>query len=673
MPKLFQRKYLRGKPGRKEQLIGAGLLGLVALIVYVFLLTGGLFARGVDQTSSARGLKQILGISEEPLFEVAPEYVTATEEPHELRVARSMLPALPDPWRRDEVQAVEIAPPPEHPADANQPGDGLDVLAHRYGARWKYSGRYTQADDATLNVTVIDCTEPANAFGLCAERKAPESEPLPLSRAAWIRHDPPTCGFWRGRYYTELVLGGAGDSMQALRTCARTIASNQLAYGSPFWSERVLPSENRVDDSLRYVREEPLGLSELADCWLADYEGGVTLGVMEASERARERMLADLSKRLSKPQDTGGYGASGYGESGTTESKPEDEETISGEFDGRTIVASSGGPYLFIAVGDDDSGTQTLLAAAREPFTRPAVGGMAVADATRETLEKPGVARFVEVPDTDLVKPIDIETYTDDLYEKINGKEGMFRSFHFVELRFGRYQHPQREETYDVYLFDQGKPANALGIYMAERSRTPEFIPVGREGYVSGSSAYFWKGKYYVNVLGPEEGDDRSTELARSIAAAIAETIADDEEPFWADALLPREDRVEKSFSYKATSALGYEFLNDLYFADYQTDDTTYQMFLIRTGAPDSAAQLFEQYAEATKKYDKILSREPIDGGETMVGEGFDFSAVFHKGVYFGGVGQCADQELAVAKAAELRANLDTSGPKSEPASEGGY
>jgi hypothetical protein len=397
---------------------------------------------------------------------------------------------------------------------------------------------------------------------------------------------------------------------------------------------------------------------------------------MKPDGAAADRMLSGLRDRLATngaegghEENEGGYGESegGYGEPAPKKPvRDGDDNTVTGQLDGKTCIATAAGPYLFIAVGSDPAGVRDQILAAAQPFSRPSTADTATAAIGRPAPLQPGAARFADVPGSGLITPTDIETYTDDLYEKIDGKESMFRSFNFVELRFGRYQYPDREETFDVYIFDQGEPANALGIYMAERSLTPSFIPVGREGYVSGYSAYFWKDNYYVNVLGPEEGDDETTGRSRSIASAIADTIDDAGEPFWAESLLPADDRVPQSFSYKATSALGYEFLNRMFFADYKTGDVTYQVFLIREDSPAAARRVFDEYAEATAKYDKIVSREPTDGGETLIGEGFDFSAVFCRGAYFGGVTQCADQKLAVERAAALRARL------AEPAATGG-
>lgn len=276
-----------------------------------------------------------------------------------------------------------------------------------------------------------------------------------------------------------------------------------------------------------------------------------------------------------------------------------------------------------------------------------------------------GLARFADPGDATITVPTKIERYTDNLYEKINGREGQYRSFHFVELRFGQYVDTRGQQIFDTYLYDMAEPENAMGIYMVERSPDVKHIRLGRQGYTSGASAFFWKGKYYVNVLGPTEGDKNAAKIALQIAQAIAETIADDGQPLWADKLLLAEDRLPDSLSYAATSALGYDFLERLFKANYKTGETTYQAFIIKADSPQAAAKLFGKLAEATAKYDKVVARQVSPGGEMFTGQSLDvFSACFHKDVYLGGIIECGDQALAEQKAAELRDGLPTQGTK---------
>jgi len=267
--------------------------------------------------------------------------------------------------------------------------------------------------------------------------------------------------------------------------------------------------------------------------------------------------------------------------------------------------------------------------------------------------------RFVGLGDGTIQPPAKIEVYTDNLYEKINGKEGAYRAFHVVELKFGRYLDTAAGDEYDVYVYDMALPVNAFGIYMVERNRSARVLQVGRGGYLSGTSVFFWKGKYYVNVLGSADSGEAITGNSKKIAKAIADTITDDGGQFWADTLLPAENRLPHSFSYQATNALAYDFLSQMFIADYAIGGESFQMFIIKTASDGAARVLLDKYAQEAVKYDKILSRTKEKGGEMLLADSMGvYSAIFCKGVYFGGVTECENKDLAAKKAADFRDSL---------------
>lgn len=281
----------------------------------------------------------------------------------------------------------------------------------------------------------------------------------------------------------------------------------------------------------------------------------------------------------------------------------------------------------------------------------------------------PGPARFAEVPGGRLAPPTKIDRYAENLYEKIDGKESAFRSFSVVDLKFGQYADPDTQQTYDVYIYDMAQPINAMGIYMSERAPSAAALELGREGYVSGTSVFFWKGQYYVNVLGPSEGGDQALDNAKQIASAIAGSIADAGEPFWAEKVLPAEDRVPNSLSYQASSALGYEFLQRMYFARYDAGGKKLQMYVTKAADAQSAKSMYERFAESTAKFDKVVAREDLAGGQMFVSETVmpgrpsKFGAAFSKGPYFAGVYDADGQALAISKAKALFESLSADDP----------
>ena len=292
------------------------------------------------------------------------------------------------------------------------------------------------------------------------------------------------------------------------------------------------------------------------------------------------------------------------------------------------------------------------------PASAPAVAAKPAESGT--PAGSPGVARFAEVPGGRIAAPTRVERYAENLYEKIDGKESAFRAFFVVDLRFAQYADPDAQQAYDVYLYDMTAPENAFGIYMSERVPKATVVEVGRDGYSSGTSVFCWKGRYYVNVLGPPDGGEAALRISNQIATAVVGTIADDGQPFWAEAALPAEDRVPFSFSYQATSALGYEYLTRMWSARYEADGHALQMYITRATDAEAARALFARFADSIKRYDKVLARETPEGGEIVLSETplpnrpSKFGAAFHKGPYFGGISASDDAAFAAQRVKRL-------------------
>ncbi|MGQ9649425.1 MAG: DUF6599 family protein [Phycisphaerae bacterium] len=545
-------------PGFKESGIGLLILALLVVVVLTFLFSSGLFAGVVEGVPALQRLKTFIGLSEDALFDVPPGHMRPASPPVEIQVARMLL-APASPWKEgngyDAVYAVgpgktvEVIRETEGPVGgakvivrAQEEPDALVKEAAGLGTGWVYERRRS-AKDAGLLLRVVDIGRPSNAEKLAAARKPAYAKPLSLGKGGWQDEKTATCGFWSGRYYTEVSLANVTEvgaaHLAELRQIATELAASQLVYG------------------------------------------------------AEVETAAPTPKEIS-------------------------------------------------------------------PTPTPAAAR---------------VADFAPVPGGQVLPPSKIDRFTDNLYEKIDGKEGMFRAFHFVELRFGQYTNAQTQDSFDVYIYDMGEPVNAFGVYMGERSPTAKGWSLGRDAYVSGASAYFCKDKYYVNVLGPPEGGDDKLEVSKTIATAIAATIPDTDKPFWVEQYLPTEGRMPNSLKYEATSGLGYDFMQEMFRAEYQIEGRAFQIFVMRTADAAAARAVFEKYVDATAKYDKVVSKGVDAQGQKVIGESLGvYSVAFTKGVFFGGVTECEDQDLAVRQAEAFRARLpvDTEGavePLSRPVS----
>ncbi|MBU2550474.1 MAG: hypothetical protein KKB20_18855 [Proteobacteria bacterium] len=109
----------------------------------------------------------------------------------------------------------------------------------------------------------------------------------------------------------------------------------------------------------------------------------------------------------------------------------------------------------------------------------------------------------------------------DTLYDYIDGGAELYLSYDFREVHVRRYAGPDGSEiVMDVY--DMGRPDDAFGVFSVERM--DEEIGLGQGSEYGGGLLRFWKGRFFVSLLGP--GDEKTSrpammELAGAVARAL--------------------------------------------------------------------------------------------------------------------------------------------------------
>jgi hypothetical protein len=228
-----------------------------------------------------------------------------------------------------------------------------------------------------------------------------------------------------------------------------------------------------------------------------------------------------------------------------------------------------------------------------------------------------------------------LETFNaENLFEKINGRAESFLQYDVQGMAYTFY-HPIGDDSTEaqLYLFDMKDSLKALGKFGSEKPEGVTPMPVGAEGYTSAGSAFFYLGKYYVQIVTTKDDPKVaafSLDLAKQIAAKLspgsaslaeapkAPTTGPITDPGALLALLP--DGPEKTDpKYVAQDVFGYSFLADVFMANYQADDVTWQGFLRPYASADEAKAIFEQYLETAKEDGATI--EPVDdsGADRMV------------------------------------------------------
>ncbi|MBI2501883.1 MAG: hypothetical protein HYW07_01455 [Candidatus Latescibacteria bacterium] len=242
----------------------------------------------------------------------------------------------------------------------------------------------------------------------------------------------------------------------------------------------------------------------------------------------------------------------------------------------------------------------------------------------------------------------------DDLYVKINGRAEQYLAYAVVDLKCAGLA-DDKGRFIDIFVYDMGEPIRAFGIFSVERPPEAAALELGRHGYQSGASYFFWKGRHYVQVVAGGEGE----ELERAglqIARQVAGRLENQGEALWGESALPAAGQVPGSLQYFMRDALSLDFLGETFVARYRKGGKELIAFLSRQESPEKANQVMDKYSDYVGEYGRIVAIKVAEGDLTMYTAelGGFFDVVFRTGVHVGGVSQAEDREQAGRLAAEV-------------------
>ncbi len=314
------------------------------------------------------------------------------------------------------------------------------------------------------------------------------------------------------------------------------------------------------------------------------------------------------------------------------------------------LQSTADGPGLFEAAMVD--------APDSEDAPRAAVGSVGVGLGAAGDVDSP----FPKLGDRNWLAPARVSRFTPEtLYEKINGRAGLYLQFHVASMVFGSYAHrSDGDRTIDVFWYDMGEPQNALGIYKSELPPHMEALEIGSASYSTGGAVFFIKGSAYVQVLpaGPDEAD---AGVALAIASKIGEAVEDVQDDLWVMKVLPERGRVADSFEYIATDAFGLDYLQNVFAADYDSPAGRLKLFVHQAADAAAARVLLEKHLAFFEEYGEIVWTDPDAGRRIGAGDSDGvIDVVFAKARYFGGVTGAEDLDAAREAAVRFHDGLES-------------
>ncbi len=192
----------------------------------------------------------------------------------------------------------------------------------------------------------------------------------------------------------------------------------------------------------------------------------------------------------------------------------------------------------------------------------------------------------------------------DDLYEKINGREGFYKSYGFQRLTAVRYLDPDDEtRSIDVEAYDLGEAANAVGCLSAEAGpeRPPTPIP---GGLVSAdvNARFLARGPYYLRLVAP---DAQAQEALDHLQDRLVAGLAGEELP-WSFVLFASLGIPAERLAYYAEDAFSLAGATRVHAGEVDDEGTT--LFVSEVG--EGAAATSESWLAGFERLgDRIAER----------------------------------------------------------------
>ncbi len=188
--------------------------------------------------------------------------------------------------------------------------------------------------------------------------------------------------------------------------------------------------------------------------------------------------------------------------------------------------------------------------------------------------------------------------YPETLFEYINGAAEIYLAYDFRQLIVAQFKKVDAPDSLTVEIYDMGNHKNSFGIYSAERYPDNQFLPLGIQGYIEEGTLNFLVGNYYVKLL-CFDCKDNTAEILAAFSKDIADRVEDKGRfPVLLDTF-PQKGILPNTQKFILYNVMGYRFLHDGYIASYETQDLSFDCFLIEGKSSEEAQDMLEQYLEA--------------------------------------------------------------------------
>lgn len=183
----------------------------------------------------------------------------------------------------------------------------------------------------------------------------------------------------------------------------------------------------------------------------------------------------------------------------------------------------------------------------------------------------------------------------EDLYEYINGAAESYHEYGFARVVTEELLIKHNDETVIIDIYDMGHTANAFGFFSRFRSSEAEYFDIGAGCQYSEPTLDMYKGNFLIQLAGSRPFPGLKEQLVR-VAREIDGRMKVVSAKLDMLDLLPTGGRVPHTETYLKKNVLGFGFLNEAWFADYEINGQSQNLMLIYPGTTQEAARIIRKF-----------------------------------------------------------------------------
>lgn len=204
----------------------------------------------------------------------------------------------------------------------------------------------------------------------------------------------------------------------------------------------------------------------------------------------------------------------------------------------------------------------------------------------------------------------------ENLWDHINGAADGYLAYKFENLHVAEYK--KGKDVIKLEVYRHSDHINAFGIYSSERSPSFDFLKLGAQGYNTGGSTNFFKGKYYVKIRTYSK-KEKTLQAARSLAGQVDNMLEGETTMPAALGLFPPDSRKANEETYIGESVLGHNYLNNAFKAAYKVGSDEFSVFILEKQSPAEVIRVVNTWLAE-------LEMDPAeeDNGKMLINDGYN-------------------------------------------------